>query len=77
MEWSKDSEGQTVGHLKHFLTQLEVPNDNTNKRAPELNKYLAALKHKGRPEQKKLPGKCGSEPFVASKATFRLLYDYF
>ena len=54
-----------------------MPNDNTNKRAPELNKYLAALKHKGRLEQKKLPGKCGSEPFVASKATFRLLYDYF
>ena len=54
-----------------------LPTDNTNKRAPELNKYLATLKHPSRLEQKKLPGKCGWEPYVASKAAFRVLYDFF
>ena len=77
MEWTKDADGRKVGHLKHFLVALGMPGDSTKKRGPELNKQLASVKHPERLEQKKLPGKCGSEPFVASKATFRVLYDFF
>ena len=76
MEWTKPTDGQKVGHLKQFLKALGLPGDNTSKRGPEFNKHLASVKHPGRLEQKKLPGKCGSEPFVAGKATFRVLYDF-
>ena len=79
MEWTKDADGQKVGHLKHFLEALDLPGDtgdSTTKRGPEFNKHLASVKHPGRLEQKKLLGKCGSEHFVGSKATFRVLYDF-
>ena len=76
MEWTKDADGHKVGHLKHFLVALGLPGDSTSKRGPELNKHLASAKHPERLEQKALPGKCGLQPFVASKATFRVLYDF-
>ena len=76
MEWTKDADGQKVGHLKHFLEALGLPANSTSKRGPEFNKHLASVKHPGRLEQKKLPGRCGSEPLVGSKATFRVLYDF-
>ena len=76
MEWVKDEDGHKVGHLRHFLHKLGLPAANSNQRAATFNKNLASVKHEGRLEQKPLPGKCGVDPYVGSKATFRAVYDF-
>ena len=77
MEWPKAEDGKKVGFLKHFLTELGLNGCHAEERADTCNKHLASVGHSDRVEQKRVPGKAGSLPFVASKDAFRVLYDFF
>ena len=76
MEWHKDADGHKVGLVKSFLVQLNLAAKNANERADTFNAYLLSVQHPGRVEQQSLPGLSGKPPWVASKASFRLLYDF-
>ena len=76
VEFVKDSDGQTKGYLKHFLSAVGLPNENAHTRAASFNTQLGARGVSGRVEQKAVPGKCGKLPFLASKKTLRKVYDF-
>ena len=76
VEFVKDSEGQTKGYVKHFLSAVGLPSENAHARAASFNKQLRARGVSGRVEQRRVPGKCGRRPFLASKKTLRKVYDF-
>ena len=74
-EWVKAADGRKQGYLKHFLAALPLNNENTDQRAATFNKQLEAVGFAGRVVQKAVPGKCGKEPWLATRRTLRKVYD--
>ena len=75
VEFVKDCDGGTKGYLKHFLSAVGLPGDNAHTRATSFNKQLRARGFSGRVEQKKVPGRSGKRPWLASKKVLRRVYD--
>lgn len=75
MEWHLTDNGQRVGLLKHFLGALRLPLKNAGQRAGTLNGLLRQSGKTGRLVEKKLQSKTGRKPWVASKDTFRDIYQ--
>lgn len=75
MEWHQTQGGQSVGLLKHFLASLRLPLKNAGQRARTLNGNLRQAGKTGRLVQTRLKSKAGREPWVASRQTFRDLYQ--
>lgn len=65
---------EKVGYLKHFLRALNLPADSLKKRAKAFNKILEQSGCADRVRTARLPGKCGSRPWLASKDVLRRLY---
>ena len=76
MEWSSTAQGQEVGLFRHFLAALGLPVNNAGQRAGTMNAMLQERRVSGRVFEAKLAQKAGRKPWVATKATFRALYNY-
>ena len=76
MEWHETGRGK-VGLLKHFLGALKLPLKNPGSRAATLNALLRKAGKPGRLVEKKLKTKTGPPPWVASRDTFRDLYQLY
>ena len=76
MEWPSLATGVKVGLLKQFLAALKLSNTSAGKRASTFNKQLRKHKFKGKFRQEKLSQKCGRKPWVANKATFKVVHQF-
>ena len=76
MLWLTGSSGETVGLLKHFFSEMGVKDQHPGQRARTLNKLLRQAGHEGRIREEELENRCGKKPWVAGKATFRILYGF-
>jgi hypothetical protein len=76
MEWVDHPTTQTkVGFLNHFLKALKLPRKTLGKRSKAFNKVLANAGLSDRLETVCLPNTSGQQPWVATKAAFRCLYN--
>jgi hypothetical protein len=76
MEWHPIGGTKTVGLLKHFLDALGLPLKHAGQRAATLNALLRQAGETGRLTERKLRTKTGRLPWVASKSTFRRIYQF-
>ena len=65
----------SVGMLHHFLDALGVDCTHTGERAATYNTMLRQKGKPGRVEEKQLANKAGKSPWVATKDTFRDIYQ--
>lgn len=74
VEWVKDENNRKKGYLKHFLQEVGLPDESAHKRARTFNGALARDGHSDRIAQLSVVGKCGKQPWLASKNTLRKVY---
>ena len=75
MEWYQTTNGTKVGMLHHFLDVVDVDCTHTGDRAATYNKMLRQKGKSGRVEEQKLANRPGKSPWVATKDTFRAIYE--
>ena len=75
MEWVDARGGGKVGLLMQFLEAVNRPAHTPGKQARTYNKRLANAGFNGKIYQCELKTKCGQDPWVGAKATFRDLYS--
>ena len=75
MEWHLDGK-KRVGLLNDFLGAAGLPRNNAGQRAATYNDLLCQAGKTGRVVETKLKSKGGRTPWVASKSTFRDIYQF-
>ena len=76
MEWPDAEGGGKVGLLSQFLETCGRPHMDPGRRAKTLNAKLANARFDGKIYKTKLKTRCGKQPWVAARSTFRELYKH-
>ena len=66
----------SYGLASDFLKELKQKSDHVGERAGVWNEKLVESRWPGRVFRKKLPHLTGQKPWVATRATFRMVYAY-